>query len=66
MTARQHAEIERRAHALRRQELGHLLEELGRLAGGAYATLLRRTVTSTCMPRKSPGAPNHEPLRGAA
>ena len=88
MNARQLAAIDRRAHALRREELGRLLDEFARrllkvLKGAegegvrplqnsseielafSYA-LRRRTVTSTCNPRKSPGAPNQDPVSGAA
>ena len=107
MNARQLAAIDRRAHALRREELGRLLDQIARrllkslkgthtfadscefhsLEGcvpfnrregvrplqnssefefAFYYALRRRTVTSTCNPRKSPGAPNHDPVSGAA
>lgn len=66
MNARQHAEIDRRARELRRAELARMAADLACLASRAYAALRRRTVTSTCSPRKSPGAPNHDPVSGAA
>lgn len=46
MNARQLAGIERHAHALRREELGRLLDDLARL-GGRLLARLKRTHTFT-------------------
>lgn len=47
MNARQHAEIERRAHALRRAELARLATDLACLARRFIATLKTLTLKGT-------------------